>query len=193
MAGRVTPVLLCAFALGAANGLRTPVSPLTGRGQPAMALDGRRALLTSALLTALALPAGAASFAERADASLESIRAAETGSDLAQGLYGIGGLSDEYGGLGERTQDVVQKLRTLKTSTLWNAEVEIAYREVMRSVDPFRVVAVQPALQATVFAYAPVYVGLIVTQQVLPKFFPPAYAIAALLLFGPVLLAVNNS
>ncbi|KAG8465366.1 hypothetical protein KFE25_002673 [Diacronema lutheri] len=162
--------------------------------RPVVALDGRRAVLAAALSLALApRPARAASFAERADASLERIRGAETGAELAQALTQLGDLADEYGGLADRQAEVVQKLRTIKSSALWSEQVDIAYRDTMRSIDPFRVVAVRPALQATVYAYGPVYVALLVVQQVLPKFFAPAYAGAALLLFGPIAFALVNS
>jgi hypothetical protein len=159
----------------------------------AVASTSRRTLVSSALLTALALPAGAATFAERADASLERIRTAETREQLVDGLGQVGQLAEEYGGLGDRKEDVVQKLRTLKSSALWDDDVQTVYRDAMRNIDPFRVVAVRPAMQTTAYLFAPAYVALIGVQQVLPKFFGPAYAFAALVLFGPIALAISNS
>ena len=118
---------------------------------------------------------------------------AETREQLVEGLGQVGQLADEYGGLGDRKEDVVQKLRTLKSSPLWNDDVQTVYSDAMRSIDPFRVVAVRPAMQATAYLFAPTYVALLGVQQVLPKFFGPAYAVAALVLFGPIALAISNS
>jgi hypothetical protein len=178
-----------------AEGLASGRPHSAGRAQaPAAPLSSRRAVVSSALLTSLVLPLPAhASFAERADVSLERIRSAESPAQLSDGLKQLGQLAEEYGGLADRTDDTVQKLRTLKSSPMWSEEVEGAYRDAMRSIDPFRVVAVRPAMQASVYLYAPVYVALLGVQQVLPKFFGPAYAAAALVLLGPIAFAVSNS
>lgn len=124
---------------------------------------------------------------------METIRTSSNSPELARGLSDLGALAEEYGGLGTTTGDVVSKLRTLRGSELFNAEVEVAYRDAMREIDPFRVVAVKPALQASVYAYGPLYIVLLAVQQLLPKFFLPAYFAAAALAFAPIILAVANS
>lgn len=185
-------VLAVLGVLSVADGLLSSPPPSMAQ-RAAIASTSRRTLVSAALLSALALPAGAATFAERADSSLERIRTAETREQLVDGLGQVGQLAEEYGGLGDRKEDIVQKLRTLKSSALWDDDVKVVYRDAMRSIDPFRVVAVLPAIQASAYLFAPAYVGLIGVQQVLPKFFGPAYAAAALLLFGPIALALSNS
>lgn len=194
MAAQRVRAIFFLSGLALADGLRAP-APARGRtpGQLPAAIDSRRTVLAATILTAFAVPVGAATFAERTDASLELIRNAESGTELVKGLTQLGDLADEYGGLADRQEDVVQKVRTVKTSALWSAEVDAAYRDAMRSIDPFRIVAVKPAVQTAVYAYAPIYVGLIGVQQVLPKFFPPAYAAAALVIFGPIAFALLNS
>ena len=90
--------------------------------------------------------------------------------------------------------EVVEAMRAkrgvLRSSNSWDPILEEEYQRVMRRVDPWRVVELQPLAQGSVIAFAPVYIALLAVQQLLPKAFTPAYAGAVALVFGPLLFQV---
>ena len=86
--------------------------------------------------------------------------------------------------------DLMRKKRgALKAvgSDAWGGVQEEEFQRVMRIVDPWRVVELQPFAQVTVLAFVPVYLALLAVQQLLPKVFAQAYAGGAVLVFGPLL------
>ena len=89
--------------------------------------------------------------------------------------------------------EVVNAMRTKRDvlrgggKDVWGGILEEKYQRVMRVVDPWRVVEIQPIAQTSVVAFAPVYIALIAVQQFAPKIFPPAYGAGAALVFAPLL------
>ncbi len=66
-------------------------------------------------------------------------------------------------------------------------ELEEKYLRLQRQVDPWRVTELQGRAQVAILLFAPVYVALLAVQQFVPGLFTIAYAVAAAVIFLPLL------
>lgn len=169
---------------------------------PRMDVIDRRNLLVrgsqvaSVLLsTSLSAPASA-SLTESLKEGEAALAQATDSRSATAALTGLLDITREYEGLpsNKMKEEVVNAMRDKRTSlqqmNAWDGISEEAYNSLMRSVDPWRVVELEPIAQRTLFIFAPIYIGLLALQQVLPKYFNVAYGVAAALVLGPLFLQI---
>ena len=164
---------------------------------------GRRELLVRSAKVAAASTAAVA-FSAPASATLTTelrageaaLAAATTSQATNDALNQLLEVSAEYEGLPSNAlrEELVNAMRA-KRSTLqgegsWDGISEEAYNRLMRSVDPWRVVELQPVAQRALFTFAPVYVALLALQQIVPKFFNVAYGVGVVIVLGPLFLQI---
>ena len=104
---------------------------------------------------------------------------------------------DDYGGLPtqELTEKLVAVMRAKRTSVqgdskVWNGIPEEEYNRLMRSIDPWRVTELAPALQRSIYTFPLAYIALLAVQQLVPKAFQVAYGAAAAIVLGPLLFQI---
>ena len=73
---------------------------------------------------------------------------------------------------------------------VWDGISEERYNLLMRKVDPWRVTELEPVFQGSIYKFPFAYLGLLAVQQFVPKAFNVAYAAAAALVLGPLLLQI---
>ncbi|KAL1514808.1 hypothetical protein AB1Y20_003894 [Prymnesium parvum] len=165
-----------------------------------MVLHRRRLLLHAAQLVAGAslLPAAPA-HASLSDKLREGEAALAQASDsptASAALTQLLEVSSDYNGLPSDAlrEEVVNAMRAkrieLQRTGAWDGTSEESYNRLMRSVDPWRVVELQPVAQRTLFTFAPVYVAMLAVQQIAPKFFNAAYGVGAAVVLGPLFLQI---
>jgi len=119
----------------------------------------------------------------------DSESAAAALTRLLQTVQAQGGLATD-----KMREDLVGTMRTtrsaLQASSAWDGISEEAYNRLMRSVDAWRVTELQPIAQNAILGFAPVYIGLLAVQQLVPETFPLAYGVGAALLLGPLLFQI---
>ncbi len=194
-------VLLIANLLGLASGLSTPPSLGGGAARSSTpAAVSRRALLggVGAAVGAAAFPVLPASASLRSALSegQDALMRAKGTDEITDALTNLANVLDDYEGLPNQRmkEELVVKMREKRSALLggevWNGIPEEAYNRLMRKVDAWRVTELQPIFQGSIIGYLPVYIVLLGVQQLLPKFFPPAYAAGAALLLGPLFFQI---
>ena len=157
----------------------------------------RRAFLErsvpAVLFTALAMRPGAAhaSFADDVTDAGKALTDA-TAADVPAALERLLDLSREYDGmptdaLRKQLMEAVRAKRDELRGQGWGGELEETYLRLQRQVDPWRVTELQGRAQVAILLFAPVYVALLAVQQFVPGLFTIAYAVAAAVIFLPLL------
>lgn len=178
--------------------LLTAISTLSALQQPAPL--SRRAVLggvAGAACSAVTCvrPASASLKADLLDAEA-ALAAAEQNEDVNDALTRLLDVVNDYGGVPTQAQttELVDAMRSRRTalsgSKAWNGISEEAYNRLMRSVDPWRVTELEPALARSIYTFPFAYLALLGVQKFLPKFFAGAYAGAAALVLGPLLFQI---
>mmetsp|Transcript_29351 Transcript_29351/g.75985 ORF Transcript_29351/g.75985 Transcript_29351/m.75985 type:complete len:135 (+) Transcript_29351:2-406(+) len=127
------------------------------------------------------------------EAALAEAANSQAAADALGRLFEV---ADEYDGFTttELRQELVIAMRakrsSLQAQNAWDGVSEEAYNRLMRSVDPWRVVELQPVAQQAIFKFAPTYVALLAMQQVLPKYFNVAYGVGVAFVLGPLFLQI---
>ena len=120
-----------------------------------------------------ALIAGGHSSAATASMT-ESLREAEAGFVAAKGPEAIANelgkildVAENYDGIPSKQlkEELIGTLRTKRSALLgdtqeWGGVPEEAYNRVVRAVDPWRVIELQPVFQTSILLFAPVYVAV---------------------------------
>merc|ERR1711879_963886 len=164
-------------------------------GRRELLLRGAKVAAASTAAVAFSGPASATmtSALRDGEAALAKATNSQTAADALGQLYEV---AAEYEGLPSNTlrQELVTAMRakrnTLQAQNAWDGVSEEAYNRLMRSVDPWRVVELQPVAQQAIFKFAPVYVALLAVQQLVPKFFNVAYGAGVVLVLGPLFLQI---
>ena len=162
-----------------------------------MAAHDRRAFLQrsvpAVLFTALTMRPGVAhaSFAGDVSAAEKAFTDAAA-ADAPAALERLLELAREYDGmptdaLRKQLMDAVRAKRGKLRGQGWDGALEEAYIQLQRQVDPWRVTELQGRAQVAVLLFAPVYVALLAVQQLVPGLFTVAYAVAAAVVFFPLL------
>lgn len=153
-------------------------------------------LATGAAAFSLATPPAHASLIERIREGESVLASAGNSQDATTALGGLLQTAREYEGLPSDAmrEEVVNTMRakrtTLQREGTWDGTSEEAYNRLMRAVDPWRVVELQPVAQRSIITFAPAYVALLAVQQLVPKFFNAAYGLAVVVVLGPLFLQI---
>ena len=117
--------------------------------------------------------------------------------DTSAALNQLRDVISAYGGLPtqQETERLVDAMRAKRSKLQgddkrWNGITEEAYNGLMRVADPWRVVELEPKLKGAIYTFPPVYLVLLAVQQLLPKFFQPAYGLGVLLVIGPLFFQI---
>ena len=166
--------------------------PAARASRRAVVLQG---VACAACSVGLSRPASASLAVDLKEAT-EAYKASTGGQSTDTALERLLTISEDYGGMptDQLRKEVVELMRKKRDALRsagkeqWGGVEEEAYQRVMRVVDPWRVVELQPIAQVSVLAFVPVYAALLGVQQFVPKLFAPAYALGAVLVFGPLVL-----